>query len=423
MRVCAKSKIDMILSKRYGHETMMYSDILDALRISLPNLASFHDTSNVPFLAGQKPDLTLATPGAIKPEPDLVCTVIEVKKPETKNIENDKDLGQLLDYLVALLVAQPGRRIFAGILTCITYNIVVTLEVCTTGWIIVQHNNSDIYETFAYLYETALVKRSHRPPSPGFLYPHSNMRRRLGNPRHCVVGEFPLRDNPGILMAIKRYNNPASEICYLKAFREIENRPKSIPELRYVAPDESEFGITPVGTPLVPAVFANHYQAQQVLNDVYDALRWLHKLGIVHRDVRCENVVIVSGRAVLIDFDSACDYRRGSARPWKGGYICSPPSHVRRVIANGSNWSSTLYSPSPSDDWRAWVLLANSLMFPNAYAGFRSTLVGTTSEESNRLLALWEALERSAVWGLFVDAAIHSKFEILSKLPEMFVWL
>lgn len=424
MRTRTAAKIDVMLAKRYSNETLIYQDFLDVLNQALPDLASFHDTSNNPFLSGQKPDLTLATPGAVKPEPDIVSAVIEVKKTDVRNLESDKDLGQVFDYLVAMFVEQPGRRNFTGILSSVGCNIVVCVEVGESGWTIVQHNNSNIYETFAYLSETALVEHSHLPPSPGFVYSDTNMRRRLGNPRHCVVGEFPVKGKPGLVMAIKRYANPAVEIYYLHTFASMNSRPESIPLLCYVAPDESEFGITPVGAPLVPGVFANQEQAQVILTDVLEALIWLHALGIVHRDVRCENVVIAfGGHGVLIDFDAACDFRRGSAPPWRGGYICCPPWHVRQVIARNSDWATTLYCPGPSGDWYAWVLLANCLMFPTAFAGFQSHLVGATSAESRRLLTLWDALQASKVWGPFVDAATGCKVEVLRKLPEMFTWL
>lgn len=405
----------------------MYPDMLDVLSHALPDLASFHNTSNNAFLAGQKPDLTLASAGVVKPEPDLVSAVIEVKRiSELKKTdpESDKDLGQVFDYLVAMFDEQAGRRVFTGILTSVSRNTVLSLEVGENGWTIVQHSNSDFYETLAYLYETALVDLAHLPPSPGFIYPHSKMRQRLGNPRHCVVGEFAVHDHPGLVMAVKRYANPALEISFLLFFSDISTRPDSIPMLLYTAEDGSEFGISPVGVPLIPGVFANQVQAQTILTDVLDALVWLHDLGIVHRDVRCENVVITAGgHGVLIDFDAACYYRRGSTRLWRGGYICCPPLHVRRLAAGNLNWSTTVYCPAPSDDWHAWVLLANCLIFPTAFAGFQSHLVVTPSAESRRLLALWEALEVSSVWGPFVEAARTADVDTLRSLPEMLTWL
>lgn len=435
MRTLAKPTVDAILATRYNHETHIYPDYLELLSQTLPGLASFHDTSNNAFLGGLKPDLTIAVAGMVKPEADLVCAVVEVKKPESskadqKPLENDKDLGQVFDYLVSMYVEQSGRRVFTGILSSVSRNIVVNLEINEGGWTLVQHTNSDIYETLAYLHDTTLTKLSHLPPSPGFICDHGKMRRRLGNPRHSMVGEFPVKNRPGVVMAVKRYANPSSEITLLQSFSVSETRPHSIPMLYYVADDESEFGIGPVGEPLVPGVFANQVQAQTILTDVLDALVWLHGLGIVHRDVRCENVVVKNnGHGMLIDFDAACDYRRGSARPWRGGYICCPPNHVRMLVHLSENnpgqgkWSSTMYCPSPADDWGAWLLLANCLIFPRPFAGFQSHLVGSDTPESRRLLALWESLEQSKIWGPFVEAARETDVDTLRVLPSIFTWL
>lgn len=403
----------------------MYSDFLSVLGTALVDMASFHDTSANAFLNGQKPDLTLALPGVVEPDSGSVFVVIEVKKRNEGKLETDKDLGQVFDYLVNLLEAQPGRRHFASVLSAVTRNIVVTLEVLDAGWAIVQYHQSDIYETLAYLYETALRDLSHRPPSLGFLYSLTNMRRRLGNPRHCVVGEFRVDGKPGTVMAIKRYDNPATEIWHLRKFlAEGADRPPSIPLLEYVAPDESEFGISPVGVPLVPGAFSNTLQATTALKDVHSALKWLHKLGIVHRDVRCDNIIIKpDSHAVLIDFDASCDYQRGSYRIWRGGYISCPPRHIREVLKKPSQWT-TLYIPVPADDWHAFVLLINCLIFPTTFIGFQSHLIGTPSTaESASMLNLWWSLENSKIWGPFVNAAVDSDEDLLMLLPEAFVWL
>lgn len=425
MRSLTVTEITTIMAKSYPDETYIYSDFLSVLGTALANMASFHDTSANPFLSGHKPDLTLALPGVVEPDPGSVFVVIEVKKRNEGKLDTDKDLGQVFDYLVHLLEAQPGRRLFASVLSAVSRNIVVTLEVLPAGWAIVQHTQSDIFETLAYLYEIALAELSHRPPSLGFLYNLTSMRRRLGNPRLSIVGEFPVHGKPGVVMAIKRYNNPAPEIWHLRKFlAEGINRPPSIPLLEYVAPDESEFGISPVGVPLVPGAFSNTLQATTALTDIHSALKWLHKLGIVHRDVRCDNIIIKpDSHAVLIDFDAACEYRRGSSRIWRGGNISCPPRHIREVLQNPSQWA-TLYVPVPADDWHAFVLLINCLIFPTTFIGFQSHLIGTSStSESARMLNLWCNLETSIIWGPFVRAAVDCNEDLLMVLPDAFVWL
>lgn len=425
MRALIATAVGTIMVKKYPEETHIYPDFLALLATSLSDRASYHDTSGNPYLGGHKPDLTIALPGVVEPDSSSVFIVIEVKKRTEGKLDTDKDLGQVFDYLVSTAEAQPGRRFFAAVLSSVSRNIVVTLEVMEKGWAIVQHAQSDIYETCAYLFETALSEISHRPPSLGFLYDLTNMRRRLGNPRHCIVGEFPVHGVPGLVMAVKRYGNPGPEIWHLRNFlAQGDSRPYSIPYLIYVAPDESEFGIIPVGIPIVPGSFSNTYQVSTVLKDVHSGLSWLHTLGIVHRDVRCDNIIIdSSGHGVLIDFDASCDFRRGSSRIWRGGYICCPPRHVREVLRKPSGWA-TLYTPRPADDWHAFVLLVNCLVFPTTFIGFQSHLIGTPStSESRRLMSLCESLASSRIWGPFVKAAECCAEATLFHLPDAFVWL
>lgn len=267
-------------------------------------------------------------------------------------------------------------------------------------------------------------------PSTSFICDHGKMMRRLGNPQHSMVGDFPIKGKPGLVMAVKRSPNPSHEITILRSFLVAEFRPLSIPVLQYVAEDESEFGIWPVGEPLVASNLENKFQAQTVLTDVLDALVWLHKLGIVHRDVRSENVLVTkNGYGILIDFDADCDYRRTRACLWRGGYICCPREHLRHLVNReqvdpSPGWNiTTLYCPSPSDDWGSWVLLVNCLLFPRSLAGFQSNLVGTASEESRRLLHLWDSLEASQVWAPFVKAARDANVGKLRELPSIFTWL
>lgn len=163
-------------------------------------------------------------------------------------------------------------------------------------------------------------------------------------------------------MAVKRASSAAAEIAVLNMFKMHENRPVCIPEIVYEALDKSEFGITPVGKPLVPGSFSQSAQVRGVVMDVHMPLCWLHDRGFVHRDVRCDNVIVdQQGRGVPIDFDSVCEFRRGSLRIWRGSYICCPPRLIREVHAHG--WLRT-YAASGSDDWYAFVLFVNCPLAP-----------------------------------------------------------
>lgn len=167
----------------------MYPDFLALLEKALTNMASYHNTSRNPYLTGLEPDLTLALYGVRTPDPVSVLVLVEVKKLSAA-LGTDAILGQLLDYLVALMGEQQGRRFFTGVISNVSENLVVTLEVTDTGCAIVEHHISTIYETLAYLHETSLVQLSHRSPTLGFAPGLGPMEKRLGHTRQSVVGQF-----------------------------------------------------------------------------------------------------------------------------------------------------------------------------------------------------------------------------------------
>lgn len=413
--------VQVLLTKYYANENAMYTDFLALFEKALTDRASYHDTSRKPYLNGMEPDLTLALYGVKHVESVSVLVLVEVKR-RLAAVGTDAILGQLLDYLFNLMAEQAGRRFFTAVVSNVSENVVVTMEVTDQACAIVEHHTSTIYQTLAYLHDTSLVLFTHRPPTLGFAASLGPMEKRLGHSQKSVVGQFSPAAYPGTVIAVKRASSVGPEIMLLRRFANDDTRPPSIPLLLYQANDLSEFGITPVGIPLVPGAFANNVQARAVIEGIHSALTWLHTHGIVHRDVRCDNVIIdATGRGVLIDFDSACDFRRGSLRVWNGGYLCCPPRLIREVHNHG--WLKT-YAPSASDDWHAFVLMVNCLVFPTTFVGFQSKLVGSrNTTEAQRLLALWDALTWSLVWGPFVHAAAGGQPEVLVGLADAFVWL
>lgn len=83
------------------------------------------------------------------PEPDLVCIMIEVKKPDVQKTDGNRD--KELGHLVAMFDVQAGRRVFTGTLNSIKRTIPISLEVSESGWNIVQRFNTDIYDTLEYI--------------------------------------------------------------------------------------------------------------------------------------------------------------------------------------------------------------------------------------------------------------------------------
>lgn len=406
----------------YPHIIRLLSNALNCRQ----KIASVFDTSKIPYLNGYKPDLTIALPGMLEPDSGSVCVIVEIKlgamkspraPGDNKPFGSSSDFGQLNDYLLAVQFAQPGRRTCVGLLSDINHNYVVTLGVGESGPQVTHYAAESIWGVLAYFHDTALNDRSYMPPDLGFSHSLGNMRRRLGNPRHCIVGEFPVPDGtPGTVMAVKRVLVKTRETYFLELFKADADCHPCIPTIVHNV-DDIEYGITPVGTPLHPSMSLNARQTRQILGDVISAVQWLHSRHIVHRDIRCENIVINNTRGVLIDFDCAYHLHWSIPTVYRGGYICIPPTHLAEVIKRGSELP---YVPSFADDCFAVVLLAYMLLFPHRFADFRaSKITEQGSIEGLEMATFWKELTGSRLWKGYIGLAHAGRVEKLT-VAEIF---
>lgn len=390
------------------------------------NLVTVFDTSKTAYLNGYKPDLTIALPGILEPDSGSVCVIVEIKlgamkspkaPGEIKTFGSSADFGQLNDYLLAVQFAQPGRRTCVGILSDINHTYVVTLGMGESGAQVTHYAAESIWGALAYIHDTALKNRSYMPPDLGFSPGLGNMRRRLGNPRHCIVGEFPVPEGtPGTVMAVKRVQIKTRETYFLELFKADPDCHPYIPQIVYNV-DELEYGITPVGTQLHPNMYLNARQTRQILADVISAVGWLHERHIVHRDIRCENIVLKDTHAVLIDFDCAYDLHWSVPTVYRGGHICIPPMHLAGVMKHGAE---LLYVPALAHDCFAIVLLAYMLLFPHRFADFRaSRIVVKGSTEGQAMVTFWKELYGSRLWKGYINLADGGKVEKLT-VAEIF---
>ena len=316
-----------------------------------------------------------------------------------------------------------------------------------------------------------LVESSgHNPPKQPFSDHVGKLLEVLGAPRRAALGIFPSppaykavkQTVPrGELMAVKVALQPGdqghdTEARILKSFAMNDAMPFSVPLLVHDSPGYGEIGVMPVGQPFCMRRLHTQEDTRRCLKDVLSALSWIHSRGIVHRDVRLDNVILVPPhslpaggttyrapfsdrpRAVLIDFDRATELDKETR--FQGGYVCCPPRLLDSIaealdaqppaldlltIADDLTPSAALfrdarlreekekyslgsraYQPQKSDDFLSFVLMVLTLLVPHCFETFDYSKVEMAkNEEFKRLRALWRELRSSGIWGPVVKAA------------------
>lgn len=460
-RKITNKAIEPVVAAKYIEEAAMYvpvtrcvADYLTFRRTKNHPGTKVVDTHNRYYLEGQAPDITIMVQDVAEVDSASVVAIIELKH-KSRNPLGDECFGQVYDYLRKLGRAQPNRRKIVALLSNLTYNHIIIHDSPNHQTVNIMHFLSVGFAKALRFLKYCILHDSITLPSiPSFSSDLHVLELRLGNPVFSVVGVFsiPKKFGPtnawvssdplpvGDKMVVKRTSNVpsrrprASFIPSLTAVRSpktIEVRPVEaeigillailragphahLPKLIYHSGDKNEFGITPLGEP------CNIYtmkqpQAKQILQDILDALQWLHKHDIIHRDVRWDNIVIVKGRGVLIDFGAAL-IQDGRMHEFEGGIVCAPS----RVIGQFDRQ----YHPSAADDCLAWVLLLNAILAPTRWAALRSDEIMTPgSEAERRMRALWSALTASRIWGPGVMAAKNKEYKVMSEMLDLLVLL
>ncbi|KAA8894813.1 hypothetical protein FN846DRAFT_998815 [Sphaerosporella brunnea] len=353
------------------------------------------------------PDLVISTAGQRKALAHALYGIMELKICEDDELETATHLGQAYDYLCRVQKAQPERRKFFAVLSNVRKNVIITLE----KTFVAKYCAVDLRTLILYL-RHALAPQTgvsdFKPPPFVFSLPSEDFTRLLGSSNRNVVAAFKFE---GKVIAVKRTTEAfkigvAHEIAILRRIMCTSGRPLSLPALEYALPDGHEFGMTPVGQPFTLASLPSATAMQDTLRDILSGLQWLHSIGIIHRDVRLDNVVMHthdrSLRPTIIDFDHAVHFKPGKPEEvnYRGGLICCPPD----LVCNPQfDITSDTYVPLPRHDFQAFVLLVLQCLFPSRFKGFRSyRLMQRSSEERKELINLWGELKASVVWSRFV---------------------
>ncbi|KAA8894079.1 hypothetical protein FN846DRAFT_913285 [Sphaerosporella brunnea] len=412
---CTKMAKRIADSEDIVAEEDSYAPIKNLLTKALGKTSMVFDTHNNDYLNKKKPDLTVSLPVIKSPHAAYVRTLVDMK---ARNVKLDNDgRGHVLGYLYNVAKVQTSRTRFTGLLSNIDENIFIVVVRSDTGrfraWC---HAPVSFEQAMAHIKDIANDPLE-TPFNPKFSWELGNIRQHLGTTPQSVVAEFALPSpdavrsqkwkwanavtgEPSGTVCVKRVskaaNDFAKEIKMLQKIAE-QGGHERLPQLVFHQSDNREYGMLPVGCPIIPAVFnRNPTLARAVLSDVWDALGWLHGHGIVHRDVRWDNIVTHNDRGVLIDIGSAIE--------------ATKPSPAMNEA----------YYATPADDHHAFILLVNTLMFPQCVYQFNSGNVAhKNSTENKALRKLWKALRDSDCWGPYVTAAEGGDKKKLRKLIEL----
>lgn len=440
----------------YAPTTKLLAKLLDRPRTENDPGVKVFNTHNRTVLPPFKPDLCICLDGSIKAESTSVYVAIELKH-ISKTIDDDA-FGQVLDDLLVMHRCQPARTVLASLLSNLETNYIVLLRIINSReQQVVHYKTVSLAIALTFIKQVLLSESSYRPPVPSFSIFLQSMERRLGNPNNSVVAEFKMPKEIvkkvqsqwpsehvalGTTMAVKVLlkNIPPARAApiheriitdpdhsqelmiyhLIQSFEPCEN----ISKLVYESENGRELGIAPVGNSIDLRGISDHFTLSAILADVLHGITWLHSHGIIHRDIRRDNIIVVSQdvggsrkllRGKIIDFGAAISVRPGETehidQDYVGGYICCP----RELIGD----IRRTYTPRPADDLLAWVMLVNFLVFPNGVPFMHSQLVAGPSAEADKLTQYWHRLMASDIWGPFVRAAETEGADQAELLEEM----
>jgi serine/threonine protein kinase len=175
----------------------------------------------------------------------------------------------------------------------------------------------------------------------------------------------------------------------------------SSPELVWESQGDNQLGFVPMGRPIDFRQTAD--VSRNIVNGLVDGLEHLHKLKIIHRDIRPSNLILNhENNVIIIDYEtSVTDVEYVE---YSGGFIW----WQKRLLEEDAMFSTH----QPADDLFACILVVLHMLFPSRFDAFHAGCIGIHrfgqlrhTNEMQQLLNLWEDIEQSKIWGRFMKAA------------------
>jgi Protein kinase domain len=370
---------------------------------------------------------------------------IELKMLKNK-LDTSENSGQVFDYFNAIREKQPNRSEFVAILSNFEQSWVYTANYSLNSVSInkqfvdnfvdaiifanklseTQYLNKipELENRFGSQYDVLALSKLHfllSVPKPEKAQDQVQQRtRRRGKSsstnddswrdpsRHPLV-----RGSRFVLKIGQGSNSVGNEIAILKKIQSTDC--PHLPEIVWSPSGGQQLGIVPVGLPI--DFKESQPISRKIVSHLMDGLEFLHRLGIVHRDIRPSNLILDhtknNGNLVIIDYENAVLVNPEVSVDYYGGYISWP---IRLLKGNESK-----YIPTAEDDLMSSILVVLHMLFPLHFGSFDAREIGTAnSDERSRLMNLWEDIEKSIVWRAFMKAAKERDYSTLKGMADVF---